>query len=158
MERSKLENFKDVILVQICKKIIKQLQDNDYDDILAYPDIDSYLYYENILKMFSVDSESINLDFISSIIKLNYNNNFEIPLKRPNLVEYQTVVDVSETVYQTTSFRHVVNSYSITNVNQILKLEEEIGDWAPWDGNVVNREVNDTEWNDTIFNKPRKAN
>jgi len=158
MERSKLENFKDVILVQICKKIIKQLQDNDYDDILAYPDIDSYLYYENILKMFSVDSESINLDFISSIIKLNYKNNFEIPLKRPNLVEYQTVIDVSESLHQTTSYRHVVNSYSITNVNRILELEEEIGDWAPWDGKVVNHVVHDTDWNEITYNKPRKAN
>jgi hypothetical protein len=104
--------------------------------------------------------ESIDLDFILNLIKLNIENlvqeGFDGTLKRPTVGKYFIDAKVNETAFQNVFYRHKVNSYSEDTVREIVNYEEQQGIKSVWEGNHIQTDVYDTETNEIYWGRAYK--
>ena len=154
MERSSLERFNDKILIKIIDNILKDFDGDEWRN--AFEDSSYYETYESNIGALGINVETIDVDYIYSLIRLNIKNNFEIPLNRPNLAKYAQDVDVSERVIQTDRFRNFVYSYDEIIVTEKLRFEENEGILSIYDGKIINTEVHNSESYDWYYLSPIK--
>ena len=154
MERSGLERFNDKILIKIIDNILKDFDGDEWRN--AFEDSSYYETYESNIGALGINVETIDVDYIYSLIRLNIKNNFEIPLNRPNLAKYAQDVDVSERVIQTDRFRNFVYSYDEIIVTEKLRFEENEGILSIYDGKIINTEVHNSESYDWYYLSPIK--
>jgi len=162
MEKSKLEGLDDKTLIYICQEIINECHEEDYGevaDVFEYESITDI--YESNLKMIGLKNiETIDLDFILNLIKLNIENlvqeGFDGTLKRPTVGKYFIDAKVSETAFQNVFYRHKVNSYSEDTVREVVNYEDQQGIKSVWEGNYIQTDVYDSETNEIHWGKPYK--
>jgi hypothetical protein len=162
MEKSKLEGLDDKTLIYICQEIINECHEEDngeVSDVFEYEEITEI--YQNILKMIGLkDIETIDLDFILNLIKLNIENlvqeGFDGTLKRPTVGKYFIDAKVNETVFQDVFYRHKVNSYSEDTVREVVNYEEQQGIKSVWEGEHIDTNVYDSETNEINWGRPYK--
>ena len=154
MERSSLERFNDKILIKIIDNILKDFDGDEWKNV--FEDALHYETYESNIGALGIDVETIDVDYMYSLITLNIRDDFKIPLNRPNLAKYAQDVDVSERVIQTNRFRNFVYSYDENTVTEKFRFEEGEGILSIYDGNIINTEVNDSEDLDWEYLSPYK--
>jgi hypothetical protein len=154
MERSSLEKFNDKILIKIIDNILKDFDGDEWRN--AFEDSSYYDTYESNIEALGIDVETIDVDYINSLITLNIRDNFKIPLNRPNLAKYAQDVDVSERVIQTNRFRNFVYSYDENIVSEKFRFEENEGTLSIYDGDIIKTEVHDSESHDWDYLSPIK--
>ena len=154
MKKSSLERFNDKILIKIIDNILKDFDGDEWKNV--FEDALYYETYESNIGALGIDVETIDVDYIYSLITLNIRDDFKIPLNRPNLAKYAQDVDVSERVIQTNRFRNFVYSYDENIVTEKFRFEESEGILSIYDGNIINTEVNDSEDLDWEYLSPDK--
>ena len=154
MERSSLEKFNDKILIKIIDNILKDFDGDEWRN--AFEDSSYYDTYESNIEALGIDVETIDVDYINSLITLNISDDFKIPLNRPNLAKYAQDVDVSERVIQTNRFRNFVYSYDENIVSEKFRFEENEGTLSIYDGDIIKTEVHDSESHDWDYLSPIK--
>ena len=154
MERSSLEKFNDKILIKIIDNILKDFDGDEWRN--AFEDSSYYDTYESNIEALGIDVETIDVDYINSLITLNISDDFKIPLNRPNLAKYAQDVDVSERVIQTNRFRNFVYSYDENIVSEKFRFEENEGTLSIYDGDIIKTEVHDSEPHDWDYLSPIK--
>jgi hypothetical protein len=154
MERSSLERFNDKILIKIIDNILKDFDGDEW--INVFEDSVNYETYVSNIGALGINVETIDVDYIYSLIRLNIKNDFEIPLNRPNLAKYAQDVDVSERVIQTNRFRNFVYSYDEYIVSEKFRFEENEGILSIYDGDIIKTEVHDSESHDWDYLSPIK--
>ena len=162
MEKSRLEELDDKTLIYICQEIINECHEEDngeVSDVFEYESITDI--YETNLKMIGLNNiETIDLDFILNLIKLNIENlvqeGFEGTLKRPTVGKYFIDAKVNETVFQDVFYRHKVNSYSEDTVREVVNYEEQQGIKSVWEGEHIDTNVYDSETNEINWGRPYK--
>jgi hypothetical protein len=154
MEKSSLERFNDKILIKIIDNILKDFDGDEWKNV--FEDVLYYETYESNIGALGIDVETIDVDYMYSLITLNIRDDFKIPLNRPNLAKYAQDVDVSERVIQTNRFRNFVYSYDEGIVTEKFRFEESEGILSIYDGNIINTEVNDSEDLDWEYFSPDK--
>ena len=153
---SSLESVPDRILFQIIRQIAENcksdripLESEFNDEVITLIDI--------TLKIFGVvdNPEYIDDEFLWTVLKMNINKLSEDKLvgslERPEIKEYEFDIDVSETVYQSTSWTHRIESYG--NPYSLAKTMEYNGDLEYWEGRETNRDIHDSETNDIKIDK-----
>ena len=138
MERSSLEKFNDKILIKIIDNILKDFDGDEWRNA------------------FGIDVETIDVDYMYSLIKLNIRDDFKIPLNRPNLAKYAQDVNVTERAIQTNRFRNFVYSYDENIVSEKFRFEENEGTLSIYDGDIIKTEVHDSESYDWDYLSPIK--
>ena len=155
MEKSKLERFNDKILTKIIHNILKDFDGDEWEN----PFDESSEYYENYVSNISalgINVETIDVDYMYSLIKLNIRDDFKTPLNRPTLAKYAQDVDVSERVIQTNRFRNFVYSYDMSIVIEKFRFEENEGFTSVYDGEVIDTINHDSESYDWAYYSPNK--
>ena len=86
-------------------------------------------------------------EFLFEIIKLNLqdisNGSLSGQLVRPELKEYEFDTEVSETVYQTQTWRNTITSYGEPYF--LIKAMDYLGDFEYYNGRDINTEIHDSE-------------
>lgn len=148
---SKLERLPDKILFSIIKSVFERCE-SDGISIKRYDD-ENQRVIESILRIYGVVEETINYmdnDFVFSTLKLNLdkisNKKLEGSLNRPEIKNYTFDIDVHETVYQRTTWRHKISSYS-NDPYDIVKEIDNDGNLDYWDGRELDRDIYDSEIN-----------
>jgi hypothetical protein len=154
MKRSGLERFNDKILIKIIDIILKDFDGDEWKNV--FDDALYYETYESNIGALGIDVETIDVDYMYSLITLNIRDDFKIPLNRPNLAKYAQDVDVSERVIQTNRFRNFVYSYDEGIVTEKFRFEESNGIFSIYDGKIINTKVNDSEDLDWEYLSPYK--
>ena len=154
MKKSSLERFNDKILIKIIDNILKDFDGDEWKNV--FEDALHYETYESNIGALGIDVETIDVDYMYSLITLNIRDDFKIPLNRPNLAKYAQDVDVSERVIQTNRFRNFVYSYDENIVSEKFRFEENEGTLSIYDGDIINTEVNDSEDLDWEYLSPIK--
>lgn len=153
---SELESLPDKILFQVLKQLKKNCESEGIH-LNAEFDDEVVTVIDQTLKIFGViDSPKyIDDEFLWTVLKMNINKLSEDKLvgnlERPDIKEYEFDIDVSETVYQTSSWTHRIESYG--NPYRIAKTMEYNGDLDYWEGRQGYIDINDTETNDIKIDK-----
>jgi hypothetical protein len=154
MERSSLEKFNDKILIKIIDNILKDFDGDEWRN--AFEDSSYYDTYESNIGALGIDVETIDVDYMYSLIKLNIRDDFKIPLNRPNLAKYAQDVNVTERAIQTNRFRNFVYSYDENIVSEKFRFEENEGTLSIYDGEIIKTDVHDSESYDWDYLSPIK--
>jgi hypothetical protein len=154
MERSSLEKFNDKILIKIIDNILKDFDGDEWRN--AFEDSSYYDTYVSNIGALGIDVETIDVDYINSLITLNIRDDFKIPLNRPNLAKYAQDVNVTERAIQTNRFRNFVYSYDENIVSEKFRFEENEGTLSIYDGNIIQTDVHDSESYDWDYLSPIK--
>lgn len=157
METSKLERINDKVLKKISENIIKECEQEDWHWSSVYESETIYEIFESNIRVLGIDCDTIDVDFIFSIIKLNEKSNFDLPLKRPQIGLYYQDVQVNETITTLNTYRNKLYSYSQETVTDMFRFLEDLGYRAIWDGDIIDRDTVDSEVNDYHYYKPKKA-
>jgi hypothetical protein len=147
MEKSKLESYSDKLLFKMLTLINNECKEERIVPRLSKFDEEIYEITENILKPFGIDVGSVDVDFMWELLKINYDNINDgvlTTLNRPEFSSYSYDIDVSETVYQTTTYQHVIHTYSSKPYDYVKYFENE-GLIEPWDGREIDRSIYDSE-------------
>ena len=153
---SELESLPDKILFQVLKQLKKNCESEDIH-LNAEFDDEVVTVIDQTLKIFGlIDSPKyIDDEFLWTALKMNINKLSEDKLvgnlERPDIKEYEFDIDVSETVYQTSSWTHRIESYG--NPYRIAKTMEYNGDLDYWEGRQGYIDINDTETNEIRIDK-----
>jgi hypothetical protein len=148
---SDLERYSDKTLFQIMKRI----QDECNSENISLESAFSTRIVELIdrsLKIFGVidNPKYIDDEFLWVLIKMNRDklNDEKLSgsLDRPEAQEYEFDVNVSETVYQTTSWEHRVESYG--SPYELVNAMDYNGDFDYWEGREGYRDIGDSETNE----------
>jgi len=155
MEKSNLENIDDKVLVYVCKQILEEFNGADYNPFESESDYDTY---EENIKVLGIGSESIDIDYLYNVIKLNERDledeDFNGPLNRPEAEEYYLDTNAHETVWQMVIYRHRVSSYSEDTVKPKFQYRETMGDVSVWEGRHIDTHVGDQETTDVTYGEP----
>lgn len=159
MSQSKLQNFNQRILKKLISTLYKVLLENDSEDPKIYniSDDDVFSSIEYTLELMGFDSrEYEDIDFVFALYSMNYSKIkdgvIESDLEIPQISEYTFKIDVNETLYQTTTYKHRLFSYSESNVMPISQRAENDGNFSVWEGTPIDTHVYDSETNDIIWN------
>ena len=153
---SELESLPDKILFQVLKQLKKNCESEDIH-LNAEFDDEIVTVIDQTLKIFGIiDSPKyIDDEFLWTVFKMNINILSEDKLmgnlERPDIKEYEFNIDVSETVYQSTSWKHRIESYG--NPYRMAKAMEYNGDLEYWEGRETDRDIHDSETNDIKIDK-----
>ena len=153
---SSLESVPDRILFQIIKQLKKNCESEDFSLNSEFND-EIVGIIDQTIKIFGVvdNPQYIDDEFLWTVLKMNINKLSEDKLvgslERPEIKEYEFDIDVSETVYQSTSWTHRIESYG--NPYSLAKTMEYNGDLEYWDGRETNRDIHDSETNDIKIDK-----
>lgn len=153
---SELESLPDRILFQIIKQIAENcksyripLESEFNDEVIQIID--------RTLKIFGViDSPKyIDDEFLWTVLKMNINklsdDKLVGSLERPEIKEYEFDIDVNETIYQTTSWTHRIESYG--NPYRIASAMEYNGDLDYYSGREGYTDIHDSETNEIRIDK-----
>lgn len=156
MERSKLENINDKIIVKIISNIINEFDElgNDWDE--CFDSQTDYDIFESNLRSLGIRPETIDVDYVFTLIKLNIKNEFKLPLLKPKLGLYELNVNISERVIQTQTYEHNVYSYDDGTASLKFRFEENEGLISVYDGNITDTDVHDSESFDWDYLDPIK--
>jgi hypothetical protein len=153
---SSLESVPDRILFQIIKQIAENCESDSIPLESEFND-EVMTFINRTIKIFGVvDSpEYIDVEFLWTVLKMNINNLSDDKLvgslERPEIKEYEFNIDVSETVYQSTTWKRRIESYG--NPYSLSKTMEYNGDLEYWEGREVNRDVHDSDINEIRIDK-----
>jgi hypothetical protein len=156
MEKTKLDNINDRILVKIINNILEELSGIDAEWDEAFDRSEYYDVYESNIRTLGVRPETIDVDYIFSIIRLNIKNEFKLPLSRPNLGLYEVNIEISERVLQKQTYEHRVYSYDDGIATKKFSFEEDLGMVSIYDGEITDTEVFDAESYDWSYLDPIK--
>lgn len=159
MSQSKLQNFNQRILKKLISTLYKVLLDNDSENPKIYniSDDDVFRSIEYTLELMGLGKGGYeDIDFVFALYSMNYSKIkdgvIESDLEIPQISEYTFKIDVSETLYQTTTYKNRLFSYSEKNVIPISQRAENDGNFSVWEGTPIDTNVHDSETNDIIWN------
>ena len=143
------QKYSDKALIPILKDIIEALESNDVnledmDDVNHNLGDLSEIITDELTSYFTnVDFKDVSY-FIALIIM---NDDFESPLKRPELKTYRVThtyqrVETNNYVYQ-----NDMNSFIPLN-NSILGDLQSSGEYEPWDGDLIDEDTVDVDYSD----------
>lgn len=97
--------------------------------------------------------EYIDIDFLSNLYILNFDKingpkDF-VELTIPQVKEYTFDVEVDESERVLTTYRHSISSYSKHSISPMIDRYQQDGNFDYWDGKEIDREVVDSDINDT---------
>jgi len=153
---SSLESVPDRILFQIIKQLKKNCVSENIS-LNAEFDTEIISVIDQTIKIFGVvdNPQYIDDDYLWSVLKMNMNklsdDKLEGNLERPKIKEYEFDIDVSETVYQSTTWTHRIESYG--SPYSLVKAMEYNGDLDYWEGREGDRDVHDSETNEIRIDK-----
>ena len=153
---SELERFPDKILFQIIKQIAENCES---DRVPLESEINGEIItiIDRTLKIFGVvdNPKYIDDEYLWVTLKMNMNklsdDRLVGNLERPEIKEYEFDIDVSETVYQLTTWTHQIESYG--SPYSLAKAMEYNGDLDYWEGRESNVDIHDTETNEIRIDK-----
>ena len=153
---SELERFPDKVLFQIIKQIAENCE-SDRVPLESEFDNEIISIIDQTLRIFGVidNPKYIDDEFLWTVLKMNMNklsdDKLVGSLERPDIKEYEFDIDVSEKVYQTSSWTHRIESYG--NPYRIAKTMEYNGDLDYWEGRQGYTDINDSETNEIRIDK-----
>lgn len=164
MEKSKLENVDDKLLVTISRLILEdEVNDDTYDvitDVFEYEQV--YDAYIDNLKNFGIKGEIIDVDFLKNFISMNRseleNEEYTGGFIRPEVKQYAVDARVNQVAYQTITYRHSSSSYSKETAREKMIFEDNNGITSVWEGREIDMDTYDTETNDINWGKPFEIN
>jgi hypothetical protein len=154
---SELERFPDKVLFQIIKQIAENCESDRVPLEYEFNDEVVTTVIDQTLKIFGViDSPKyIDDEFLWTVLKMNINKLSEDKLvgslERPEIKEYEFDIDVNETIYQTTSWTHRIESYG--NPYRIASAMEYNGDLDYYSGREGYTDIHDSETNEIRIDK-----
>ena len=153
---SELETLPDKILFQVLKQLKKNCESENIH-LNAEFDTEIITVIDQTLKIFGIiDSPKYIYDeFLWTVLKMNINKLSDDKLvgnlERPEIKEYEFDIDVNETIYQTTSWTHRIESYG--NPYRIASAMEYNGDLDYYSGREGYTDIHDSETNEIRIDK-----
>lgn len=153
---SELERLSDKVLFQIIKQVAENCE-SDSISLESEFDTEIITVIDQTLKIFGiVDSPKyIDDEFLWTVLKMNINKLSDDKLvgnlERPEIKEYEFDIDVNETIYQTTSWMHRIESYG--NPYRIARAMEYNGDLDYYSGREGYTDIHDSETNEIRIDK-----
>ena len=155
METSSLENIGQKKLYTILYFIKQQLDGEkiSHNSIEETEVIDAF---DNAAKLVTQtlrgQVEYIDIDFLSNLYILNFDKingpkDFA-ELTIPQVKEYNFGVETDEMERIITTYKHSISSYSKHSVSPMIDRYQQDGNLDYYDGEMVNREVVDSDFND----------
>lgn len=143
------QKYSDRALIPILKDIIEALESNDMyledmDDVdHNFDELSEIITDELTSYLSNVEFEDITY-FIALIIK---NDNFEPPLKRPELKTYR-ITHIYQKV-ETINYEYQTDMTSFIPLdNSILGELQSSGEYEPWDGDLINENNVDSDYSE----------
>lgn len=152
---STFEKFNKKILVRISKEIINK----GFDYNLPYNDIDDNITYLNGVTMYYGEgAQSIDVEFFSKFILENKNNLEQDKTNLDDIViptckKYKFRYSVFETVKQRSDYTETWDCYEKFWVLDSVNSANNDGSWDYWEGNLIDTENIDSEFDDIGFNQ-----
>lgn len=152
--KSKFEELSDRVLFYIMKKYYDKYGTNWMgDDIKLITDE----LNEITEGMGLGQNSSLDVDYLMCVYQDNYylisNDNPTKKLIRRKLTSYSAEIDVWETNYVRSTYRHEISSYNPENVIPILQYMTYEGDISVWEGREMGSEVYDSDLTDEKWDK-----
>ena len=153
---SELESLPDRILFQIIKQIAKNCESDRISLESEFND-EVIQIIDRTIKIFGVvdNPKYIDDEFLWTVLKMNMNklsdDRLVGNLERPQIKEYEFDIDVSETIYQSTSWTHRIESYG--NPYRMASTMEYNGDLDYYSGREGYTDIHDSETNEIRIDK-----
>jgi hypothetical protein len=153
---SELESLPDKILFQVLKQLKKNCESEGIH-LNAEFDTEIISVIGQTIKIFGIvdNTKYIDDEFLWTVFKMNINklsdDKLVGSLERPDIKEYEFDIVVSETVYQTSSWTHRIESYG--NPYRIARAMEYNADLDYWEGSQNYTDINDSETNEIRIDK-----
>ena len=153
---SELERLSDKVLFQVIKQVAENCESESIP-LESEFDTEIITVIDQTLKIFGiVDSPKyIDDEFLWTVLKMNINklsdDKLVGSLERPEIKEYEFNIDVNETIYQTTSWMHRIESYG--NPYRIASTMEYNGDLDYYSGREGYTDIHDSETNEIRIDK-----
>ena len=152
---SELEKISDRIMFQI----IKQVPRNCESEGISFGRINSEVsdVIKDTLKIFGIIDriDYTDEDYVWSVVNLNKDKLGEDKLTgnliKPELKKYEFNIEVSETIYQTQTWRDTVESYG--DPYSLVRVMEENSDWDYYNGREIFTDIHDSETNEIRINR-----
>jgi len=151
MEHSKFEQIGDRMVFNFIKRVSNEI---DLDRIDHSAEYEFQQAVQDVAKLFSIDVDYIDEDYLLNVFRLNedlFNNStLESKLDRPivNEFDFDWEVTMTQTVIETYSHRISLYSDDIDEVRNVLWNMRSEGYLSPFDGEMINDEVRDSEMKD----------
>ena len=151
MEHSKFEQIGDRMLFNFIKRVSNHV---DLDTIDHSTEYEFQQAVQDVSKLFTIDTDYIDEDYLLNVFRLNEdlfnNSSLESPLERPTVKEYEYdwEVKMKQTVIETYSHRISLYSDDIDEVRNVLWNMRSEGYLSPFDGEMINDEVRNSEMED----------
>lgn len=154
---NQFEGLSDKLLFKIITKVYHHLLD-DSIEIFSSSKFNEEMIDSigGAIKPFGFNrTEYVEDEYIFEVIRLNLpyikTGSLNGKLERPQLAEYEFDTDVTETVYQSQTWRNTVSSYS--DPYYLIRVMYENGDFDYYDGREVDTEIFDSTTESIQINK-----
>jgi hypothetical protein len=152
---SELEKIPDRAMFQILKQVARNCESEG----ISFGGINSEVsdVIKDTLKIFGVVDKIrfIDEDYVWTLVNLNKDKLSDDKLTgsliRPELKEYEFDTQITETVYQTQSWRDTVESYG--DPYSLVRIMEENADWDYFNGREIYTDIYDSETNEISINR-----
>lgn len=152
---SELEKIPDRAMFQILKQVARNCESEG----ISFGGINSEVsdVIKDTLKIFGVVDKIrfIDEDYVWTLVNLNKDKLSDDKLTgsliRPELKEYEFNIEVSETIYQTQTWRDTVESYG--DPYSLVRVMEENSDWDYYNGREIFTDIHDSETNEIRINR-----
>ena len=152
---SELEKISDRIMFQIIKEVARNCESEG----ISFGSINSEVsdVIKDTLKIFGVIDriQYIDDDYIWALVNLNKDKLSDDKLTgnliKPELKKYEFNIEVSETIYQTQTWRDTVESYG--DPYSLVRVMEENSDWDYYNGREIFTDIHDSETNEIRINR-----
>ena len=153
MENSKLENLDHKILKKIIFFLYKKIGKDNKPDLELKEIFDDIEY---VLRQIGISDEYIDIDFIYTLYRLNFdlideNGLIKEAIIIPDLKNIIQEVTVWERQWTKKKIEHRLESYSIEASEGIFRIQYNNGDVGYWDGRLTDDEITDSEVEDIEF-------
>jgi hypothetical protein len=151
---SELEKIPDRAMFQILKQVARNCESEG----ISFGGINSEVsdVIKDTLKIFGVVDKIrfIDEDYVWVVVNLNKDKLGEDKLTgnliKPELKKYEFNIEVSETIYQTQTWRDTVESYG--DPYSLVRVMEENSDWDYYNGREIFTDIHDSETNEIRIN------
>lgn len=156
MKHSELENFDHKVLKKIISLLYKHLKNRNIENSEKYDCRDMFDDIEYVLRHIGLRDNYIDIDFVCTLYKLNYNLIDENGIINeaiivPDLKNFTQEIDVYEKQWVRKRYEHEIDSYSIDTASEMLHIMDNNGDFDYWTGNLVDDEITESETDDVIW-------
>lgn len=146
--KNQFEGLSDRLLFKISTKIYESLsnkrivinQSTKFDDEIVE------IINDSIKSLGFNSTEYIEDEFLYEVVRLNLQDitygSLSGQLVRPELTEYEFDTNVTETVYQSQTWRNTISSYG--NPYDLIKTIDYYGDFDYYDGREIDTEIFDS--------------